>query len=92
MLGWIERVLKSVKEKYDLEYNPDVFIFVRPKYDKNPNDWWELKQLWFVYKPNQKTFKMPYKYKIIFKKFLMTGKKEDFPINYELPSTPDFLK
>jgi len=70
MLGWIDRVLKNIKEKYGITYDPNKFTFCMARWDKLQKDWWQIVQLVFTYDKTWDVLRIPYQKRLDYQKFL----------------------
>lgn len=79
MLGWIDIVVKNIKEKYWITYDPNKFTFCMAKWDKLEKDGWKIVELVFTYDITGQVLRIPYQFKLDFQKFLSSWDLQEVP-------------
>lgn len=79
MLGWIDRIVKNIKDKYWVTYDPNKFTFCMAKWNKLEKDWGKLVELVFTYDATGQVLRIPYQAKLDFQKFLSSWDLDNLP-------------
>ncbi|MBW7954868.1 hypothetical protein H3C61_03575 [Candidatus Gracilibacteria bacterium] len=79
MLGGIDRVVKNIKEKYQITYDPNKFTFCMAKWDKLEKNGGKIVELVFTYDLTGEVLRIPYKKRLDFQKFLSSGDLQEIP-------------